>query len=80
MLLLLSEDISFNQGPINGSRQHNYDQWDVSKNRGLRFVHTNINSLLPKIDELPYIAKLSEANQNWMIQSYVLKVNLKIMI
>ena len=24
-------------------------------------MHININSLLPKIDELPYIAKLSEA-------------------
>ena len=61
MLLLLSEDISLNQGPINGSRQHNYDQWAVFKNTGLPFVHININSLLPKIEELRYIAKLSEA-------------------
>ena len=61
LLLLLSGDISLNPGPINGSQQHNYDQWAVFKKRGLHFVHININSLLPKIDELQYIAKLSEA-------------------
>ena len=42
-------------------QQHNNDQWVVLKKRGLRFVHININSLLPKIDELQYITKLSEA-------------------
>ena len=52
LLLLLSGDISLNPGPINGSQQHNYDQWAVFKKRGLCFVHINTNSLLPKIDEL----------------------------
>ena len=61
MLLLLSGDISLKTGPINGSQQHSYDQWAVFKKRGLDFVHININSLLPKIYELRYIAKLSEA-------------------
>ena len=61
LLLLLSGDISLNPGPINVSQQHNYDQWAVFKKRGLHFVHININSLLPKIDDLRYIAKLSEA-------------------
>ena len=61
MLLLLSGEISFNLGPINGSQQHSYDQWAVFKNTGLHSVHINIDSLLPKIDELWYIAKLSEA-------------------
>ena len=31
------------------------------KKRGFHFVHININSLLAKIDQLRYIAKLSEA-------------------
>ena len=31
------------------------------KKRGLHFAHINISSLLPKIDELRYIAKLSAA-------------------
>ena len=29
--------------------------------RGLHFIHLNVNSLLPKIDELRNIAKLSNA-------------------
>ena len=31
------------------------------KHRGLRFLHLNINSLLPKIDELRHIARLTNA-------------------
>ena len=61
MLLLLSGDIGLNSGLINGSQQHNYDQWAVFKKRGLHFVLVTINSLLSKIDEHWYIAKLSEA-------------------
>ena len=53
--------MSLDPGPINGSQQHYYDQWAVFKKRGLHFVHININSPLPTIDELRYIAKLSEA-------------------
>ena len=60
LLLLLSGDISLNPGTINGSQKYNNYQWIVFK-RGLHFVHININSLLPRIDELQYIAKVSEA-------------------
>ena len=31
------------------------------KRRGMHFIHININSLLPKIDEVHYIAKMSSA-------------------
>ena len=61
MLLLLSGDISLNPGPINGSQQDNNDQWAAFKKRDFHVVHININSLLQKMDELQYIAKLSEA-------------------
>ena len=61
LLLLLSGNISLNPGPIDSSQQYNNDLWVVFKKRGPHFVHININSLLPKIDELHYIAKLSEA-------------------
>ena len=61
MLLLLSGDISLNSGLIYGSQQHNCDQWAVFKKRGLYFVLITINTLLSKIDEHWYIAKLSEA-------------------
>ena len=35
--------------------------WNPLKKRGLHFLHLNINSLLPKIDELRLIAKNSNA-------------------
>ena len=53
MLLLLSRYISLKPGPINGSQQYN--------KKCPHFVHININSALPKIDELQDIARLSEA-------------------
>ena len=37
------------------------NEWDVFKGRGLHFIHININSLLPKIEELCRIACLSNA-------------------
>ena len=52
LLLLVSGDISLNPGPIDSSQQCNNDLWVVFKKRGHHFVHININSLLPKIDEL----------------------------
>ena len=35
------------------------NEWDVFKARRLNFIHININSLLPKIEELRRIACLS---------------------
>ena len=60
LLLLLFGDYSLNPGSIDSSPQCNSDQWAVFKKRSLHFVHVNINSLLSKVDELQYIAKLSE--------------------
>ena len=58
-LLLLSGDLELNPGPgeINVSDQI----WNPFKKRGLHFLHLNVNSLLPKIDELRYIVKKSNA-------------------
>ena len=36
-------------------------KWSVFNSRGFHFIHLNVNSLLPKIDELRNIAKLSNA-------------------
>ena len=59
-LLLLSGDISLNPGP-NQEYQLNNGTWSPFKKRGLHFLHININSLLPKIDELRSIAQKSKA-------------------
>ena len=61
MLLLLSGDISLNPGPFHQGTQQCSNEWNVFKNRGLHFIHLNINSLLPKIEELRFIAKSTNA-------------------
>ena len=69
LLPLLFDGISFNPGPINGSQQYKHDQYAFFKQRGLYFVRLNINSLLSKLDELQYIAKLSTAVVNGIGES-----------
>ena len=61
LLLLLSGDISFNPGPPHNNQLQPQNEWSFFNSRGLHFIHLNINSLLPKIDELRNIAKLSNA-------------------
>ena len=61
-ILLLSGDISLNPGPTQLPPQLNSENWSPFKKRGLHFIHLNINSLLPKIDELRHIAKTSKAS------------------
>ena len=37
------------------------DAWNIFQKRGMHFIHLNINSILPKIDEICYVAKLTNA-------------------
>ena len=43
------------------TQEHSEDLWNPFRKRGLHFLYLNINSLLPKIDELRLIAKKSNA-------------------
>ena len=61
LLLSLSGDISLNPGPPHNSQPQPQSEWSVFNSRGLHFIHLNVNSFLPKIDELRNIAKLSNA-------------------
>jgi len=54
-------DIETNPGPCQANSLINPLNWEVFKQRGLHFIHLNINSLLPKIDELKLIAKKTNA-------------------
>ena len=47
---------------IERERPVNDTTWDKFKSRGLHFLHLNANSLLPKIDEIRHIAKISNAS------------------
>ena len=55
IILLLSGDINPNPGPQQSQT------WDSFNKSGLHFIHININSLLPKIDEIRLISKKSNA-------------------
>ena len=70
-LLLLSGDIEVNPGPVQATQnnekgmpdlQNNYgdDKFKMFNKRGLHFFHVNINSILPKIEELRHIARLTK--------------------
>ena len=37
------------------------DAWNIFKKRGMHLIHLNINSILPKIVKIGYIAKLTNA-------------------
>ena len=59
LILLLWGDKSLNPGSIQNN--HLKENWKKFRNRGLQFVHLNINSLQPKVDELREIVKISSA-------------------
>ena len=61
ILLLLSGDVSLNPGPRNNLQPLDSSEWNVFKSKGLHLIHLNINSLLPKTDELRYIANSNNA-------------------
>ena len=63
--ILLSSDIliyfHLNPGPTHQHKLQCLNEWNIFKSRGLHFIHLNINSLLPKMEELRIIAKSSNA-------------------
>ena len=61
LLILLLGDISLNPGPTHQHKLQCLNEWNIFKSRGLHFIHLNINSLLPKIEELRIIAKSTNA-------------------
>ena len=61
LLILLSGDISLNPGPTHQHKLQCLNEWHIFKSRGLHFIHLNINSLIPKIEELRITAKSTNA-------------------
>ena len=61
ILLLLSGDVSLNPGPKNNLQPLDSSEWNVFKSKGLHLIHLNINSFLPKTDELRYTTNSSNA-------------------
>ena len=55
ILLILSGDISLNPGPVYNSRPSRSNEWNAFKGKGIHLIHLNVNSFIPKIDEIRYI-------------------------
>ena len=69
MLSLLSGEISLNPVPTPNSVSQPF--WKPFENNGLYFLHLNINSILPKLDELKVIAGITKAAIIGIIESKV---------
>ena len=50
-------------------KSHVDSKWKIFKTKGLQFLPLNINSLLPKIDEIVFISKRSNTSIVGKIQS-----------
>ena len=61
ILLLLSGDISLNPGPVYNNQSLHSNERNVFRSKGIHLIHLNVNSLLPKIDEIRYIAERTKA-------------------
>ena len=61
ILLLLSGDISLNQRPVYNSLSLHPNEWNVFRSKGIPLIHLNVNSLLPKTDEIRYTVEPTKA-------------------
>ena len=61
ILLLLSSGISLNPGPVYNNQSLQSNERNVFRSKGIHLIHLNVNSLLPKIDEIRYIAERTKA-------------------
>ena len=61
LLITLSVDLSLNPAPVCKHEILKTMEWDISETKGLHLMHLNTKSLLPKIDELRYVTKPSNA-------------------
>ena len=52
---------SLNPGPVYNNQPLHSNKWNVFRSKGIQLIHLNINSLLPKVDEIRYIAECIKA-------------------
>ena len=61
ILLILAGDISLNPEPVCNNQLLHSNEWNVYISKGTHLIHLNVNSLLPKVDEICYIAERTKA-------------------
>ena len=67
MPLFLSGYINLSPVPVNRNETKDH-KTEVCTTKGLHFIHLNISSTLPKIEELQCVAE-AQYNGNWYIRS-----------
>ena len=60
-MLLLSSDISLNPELVYNNQSLHSNEWNVFRTKGIYLIHLNVNSLLPKIDEIHYLVERIKA-------------------
>ena len=60
-MLLLSSDISLNPELVYNNQSLHSNEWNVFRTKGIYLIHLNVNSLLPKIDEIHCLAERIKA-------------------
>ena len=60
-VVTISGDISFSPGPVYIKHLLNLNEWNVFESKGIHLICLNVSSLLPKINEIRYIAKRTSA-------------------
>ena len=69
LIVIISDDISCNLSFVYSHHSPNLKEWNKFKIKRLHILHLNVNSLLPKVVELKYIAKLNNAAVIGMTES-----------
>ena len=80
ILLILSGDITLNPGPVYNNKSLDSNKCNVFKSKGIHLIHLNVNSLLPKIDEICYIAECANAAVIGKTESTLNKSNFQLEI
>ena len=69
ILLILYGDINLNPGPVYNNQSLDSNESNVFRSKGIHLIHLNVNSLLPKIDEIRYIAGRTRATVTGITES-----------
>ena len=59
-VLILSGEISLIPGTVYNNKSLDSNEWNIFKSRGIHYIHLNVNSCLPKIDEICYTAERTD--------------------
>ena len=68
--LIISVDWTEYQCNFDVNNSNIGDRWNQFKSKGMHFIHLNINSLLPKIEEICHLKKLTNAPTIGISETY----------